>query len=104
MIYDCSKKVEENSSFIEKQAVLSFAEKLKQGKKVIAVELDPPFDANIEKVAEQVNSFIARRKELEPQLEEIRAELKENDIGQVIIPARASRKLKKYLDSKIPSI
>lgn len=31
------------------------------------------------------------------------AELKENDIGQVIIPARASRKLKKYLDSKIPS-
>ena len=50
-----SKKVEENSSFIEKQAVLSFAEKLKQGKKVIAVELDPPFDANIEKIMDCAN-------------------------------------------------
>ena len=34
----------------------------------------------IEKIGEQVESFKTRRKELEPELEEIRAELKQNDI------------------------
>ena len=45
----------------------------------------------IEKIAEQVESFKTRRAELEPQLEEIRNELKDNDIDiNTLVPTEIS--------------
>ncbi len=45
----------------------------------------------IEKITEQVEAFKARRRELEPQLEEIRTELKDNDIDiNSLVPTEIS--------------
>ncbi len=93
------KEIEQKSQILEEK-IKTLSEKLIQLQKqrdviqeeLLSAETAKNKTANeIEKIAEQVEAFKSRRRELEPQLEEIRAELKANEIDiNLLVPTEIS--------------